>query len=153
VNYQVVGGNMQHSKYLLDTGVFIKYYRGEERAVNFLNQQLELASAISILTVTEVLVGFKKKAQQDTAARFLKKFPVIQVDWSVAKITSNLIQSKSDYFGKKVHRGTIDAFIAASAISQNLTLVTLNKKHFQKLRYPGFKRIILQEEDQEWLIK
>ena len=81
---------------------------------------------------------------------FLKQFRTLPITQEISDTASNLIKEHSSYFGKKAERGVIDAFIAATAIEHNLTLVTLNRKHFEKLKYGGFRCIILKESDMVW---
>lgn len=113
--------------YLLDSDVIINYFAKNQEAVAVIEKisQLE-APAVSVLTVVEVQIGVKD-AQVAKVNKFfdaLKKIPVTE---SCAKLATEFIRN----FGKKgkiLH--LIDACIAATAINNDLTLVTSNKKDY-----------------------
>jgi len=68
----------------------------------------------------------------------------------IAHTASVLIKNNPSFFGKHAEHGILDAFIAATAIEHRLTLVTLNRKHFEKLKRPDLNCIIIRETEKNW---
>lgn len=113
--------------HLLDSDVIINYFAKNQEAVAKLSQigQLE-APAVSVLTLVEVKIGVKD-AQVAKVDKFFNALKIIPVIEETAKLAVEFIRS----FGKKgkvLH--LVDACIAATAISNDLILVTNNKKDY-----------------------
>lgn len=113
--------------YLLDSDVIINYFAKNQEAVAIIEQigQLE-APAVSVLTVVEVKIGVKD-AQVAKVDKFFNALKIIPVMEETAKLAIEFIRS----FGKKgkiLH--LVDACIAATVISNDLILVTNNKKDY-----------------------
>lgn len=140
---------MVKKQYLIDTGLFIKYFRADRRAIKLLDNAL-LSQAISVFTITELLIGCKTEQEIHNTKEILQQYTLLQVTPVIAETTANIIKCNPDYFGKMMNRGVVDAFIAATAIEHRLTLVTLNRKHFEKLKLPGFNCVILRESEKNW---
>ena len=116
---------------LLDTGILIRHLRGRReivRLVRGLKKQNRLA--ISAVTRTEIIAGMR----DDEMKVMLKLFSRMQ-SYGVDSATA-------DRAGELMRRGQMtneqialpDALIAATALTHNLTLVTLNEKHFRPIR-------------------
>lgn len=113
--------------YLLDSDVIINYFAKNQEASAVIEQigQLE-APGVSALTVIEVKIGVKyaQVAKVDKFFNALKIFPVTE---ETAKLAIEFIRSFAK-LGKVLH--LVDACIAATAISNDLILVTNNKKDY-----------------------
>lgn len=113
--------------YLLDSDVIINYFAKNQEASAVIEQigQLE-APGVSALTVIEVKIGVKyaQVAKVDKFFNTLKIFPVTE---ETAKLAIEFIRSFAK-LGKVLH--LVDACIAATAISNDLILVTNNKKDY-----------------------
>ena len=116
--------------YLLDTGVVLRHLRGQRRMVSFL-RNLGKSERLSIATVTrlEVHAGMKHD-ERYTTQKFLSRLAVYDLDRTIADKAGDLIAANSKS-GRIL--GVPDAIIAATAISNNLTLVTLNPTDFRNI--------------------
>lgn len=116
-------------KYCIDSDILIDYLRGIEKARIFLLEKSKsIPLAISVVSVVEIYAG---KETKDASKRkkinlFLNNFETIQLTPDVAKYAGEL---RRDY-----QLPFADMIIAASALSKNLTLVTRNTKHFNKIK-------------------
>ncbi len=122
---------------LLDTDVLIDFFRGNEKAVSFVNANSSRI-ILSSVVVAELYAGVKGDAEQATLDRFISLFRVIPVDSEIAK-TGGLY--KRDY-SKSHGVGLADAILAATAESENAELITLNTKHYPMIRslLPAYKK-------------
>jgi tRNA(fMet)-specific endonuclease VapC len=128
--------------YLLDTNIVSCYLRRSsaklEKRVN--EALLQHTVAISVLTRAELRYGQAGMADDDRRRslidHFLQQLP--NLPWTA---------QAADHYGmlKDVHRragtpiGELDTQIAAQALTEGLTLVTHNTRHFD--RVPGLKRV------------
>ena len=90
----------------------------------------------SAITIAELFGGVRESKERHLLEKFLKSFEPIALNEQIAQ-TAGIY--RRDY-GKSHGTGLADALIAAT--SSNVTLVTLNKKHFpmlEKLHIPYHK--------------
>lgn len=114
---------------LIDTDVLVDYLRGRVEAVNYLDS-LSASLFLSVITVAELYAGVRDGKERARLDLFISAFGVIPLDYTIA-VTGGLY--RRDY-GKSHGTGLADALIAATAITRQLTLVTLNKKHFPMVK-------------------
>ncbi|GAX36554.1 PIN domain-containing protein [Nodularia sp. NIES-3585] len=69
----------------------------------------------------------------------MSQLEILSLDQSCAEI-SGLIQADLETSGQPI--GLADVLIAATAIANNLVLVTGNTKHYQKIQVLGYPLII-----------
>jgi predicted nucleic acid-binding protein len=123
--------------YLIDTNIVIQYLNKTltPQGFSFINSILNNAS-ISVITRIELLL-FKSltKEQVDVIELFISQIPIINTTNEIAKLATNLILS-SDKKPKNIFG---DAIIAATAITGNLTLLSLNDNDF--INFPELKFI------------
>ena len=123
-------------KYLLDTNAIIAMFRdlhGMRAAI--LKAGFD-ACAISEITLAELLYGAYKGGYERHSheVRFVKEhFKVIPISDSVIKYAQLRTQLEAD----GVRLDNFDLLIAATAITEGFTLITHNKKHFDRI--PGLK--------------
>ncbi|MCE2927623.1 MAG: type II toxin-antitoxin system VapC family toxin [Rickettsiales bacterium] len=114
---------------VLDADVFIDMLRGHRPAYDFILQHQERL-ILSVTTLTEVLAGFKSKAEESAiigTASLLQKVPLTE---AMAMRAGYLKQA---YY--KAHGcGIIDCMVAATAEALDASIVTLNKKHYPMLK-------------------
>ncbi|MBC8323291.1 MAG: type II toxin-antitoxin system VapC family toxin [Candidatus Marinimicrobia bacterium] len=115
--------------FLIDTNILVDFLRGKQRANNFMNQ-LEIQPIISSLTVAELFAGVKGKKERVSLHNLINACEVIPITTEIAE-EGGLIKNK---YQKSHHIGLADALIGATAIEADLTLATLNKKHFPMLK-------------------
>ena len=118
------------TRYLLDTGLVLRHLRGQRRVVTFL-RNLSKSERLSIATVTrlEVHAGMKPDERYATQ-KLLSRLAVYDLDREIADKAGDLVAA-SMKSGRLL--GVPDAIIAATAISNNLTLVTLNPNDFRNV--------------------
>lgn len=113
--------------YLLDSDVIINYFAKNQNAVAIVEQIGEIeAPCASVLTVIEVKIGVKD-AQVAKVDKFFDALKIIPITAETAKLAIEFIR-KFGKKGKVLH--LVDACIAVTAISNDLILVTNNKKDY-----------------------
>lgn len=119
---------------MLDTGILIQFLRGNPKAAALLASLLSnTVLTISAVTVTEIMVGSRDDRHLAAARSVLSLARVLSIDLDVAEKAAMLIKQYPQVFGTQIARGVADAYIAATAWSNNLPLYTLNTRHFAKV--------------------
>ncbi len=124
--------------YLVETSVIVDYLRGKQEAVDLIDE-LEGHLASSFVCLAELYEGVyrvKNKTHVEKAVRqfFASMETVFGLDIRIAKDFGRL-RAKLKSSGKLIE--DMDLVIAATCLSYNATLITFNKKHFE--RVPGLK--------------
>ncbi len=86
---------------------------------------------VSAVTVFEVFAGSTSSDKQKDLTELLKVFTVLPFDSNCAGVAADLykdLKSKNQLIDYR------DLFIAATAISNDLPLATLNTKHFARIQ-------------------
>jgi len=111
---------------LFDTDVLIWYLRGNRKA----GQAIDACAdpAISIVTYMEMIQGAHNRDEVRTIRAFLRDLSLRMVPLS-ENIGHRAVVYLEEY-GLKVALGLADSLIAATAVENNLLLVTGNQKHF-----------------------
>lgn len=115
---------------LVDTNVFFDYLSGNELARKFLNSQVNLYT--SSIVKMEMIQGVRKKSDIIRVEKFLeeKGVEVLEINQDVSEQAYKIL--KENYHESNL--GIADALLAAVAIYSDLTLITLNIKHFVKIK-------------------
>jgi hypothetical protein len=111
---------------LLDSVILIDHFNGITPATRFLTSLDPEATAISVITLAEILVGLDEEGV-DKARGFLEQFRILSIDPPVAEKAAVLRRR----FGWKLP----DAFQAALAIHHHIRLVTRNTKDFDPRKH------------------
>lgn len=111
--------------FLHDTYVLIDYLRSRVEAVEYLENLLE-PPIVSAITVAELYAGVREGKERKILDKLIENFTVISITKEIA-IKGGLF--RRDYL-KSHGVGLADAINAATAETENTTLVTLNNKHF-----------------------
>lgn len=128
------------ANYLLDSGLVIRHLRGRRRVVQFIRSLGSLGRlSIAAITRLEVRAGMAPDERYATQ-KLLSRLVTIPMDRDIADRAGDLIRESRD---KGIVLAVPDAVIAATAITHNLTLVTLNTDHFIGL--PGLSLAPLPE--------
>ena len=120
-------------KYLLDTNVLIAIFRDEHGIREAILQAGTKNCAISELTFGELLVGAYKGKNK----RQRKEVEIAGQMFQMIPVTSDIIdcwakqRANLELQGKKID--SIDLLIASTALQNNLTIVTHNIKHFDRV--------------------
>ena len=127
--------------YLLDTGLLLRHLRGQRRAVRLLSGLGKIGRlSVSAITRLEVHVGMRPDERYATS-KLLSRFITYNLDRDVADRAGDLIRESQD---RHVSLSVPDAIIAATALTNGLTLVTLNQADFEGI--PGLSLAPLPEE-------
>ena len=123
---------------LYDTDILIWIERGHEKAARLIDRDQE--KFLSIYSYMELLQGAKSKAHQSLVKDFIHAF-----SFSILPLTENighraLIYIEEHALSSSMRAG--DAVIAATAVENNLGLVSSNVKHFRALKELQLRRFM-----------
>ncbi len=119
---------------VLDSDIVIAALRGTsdaKDAVKAFEERDELAVASP--THYEVLLGaylYGRKAQVDKTEEFFNKYQVLPLDGPASKRAASM---RAKLVRKGVDVEDMDVLIAAVALENKASVVTRNKKHFQRI--------------------
>ena len=114
--------------YLVDTDVLIDVSRNNDAAIDFL-VQLGDSWSISIITALELVVGARNKKEVAQIDQLVAAYSAIPLTAEIGNSAYGLLRKFAKSHGLRV----FDSLIAATAIEENLTLLSKNKKHFQMI--------------------
>jgi len=118
---------MSEARYLLDTGLLIRYIRGEQDTVRLLRGLTKRErGAISVVTRIEVRAGMREHERYRTQ-EFLSRVRTCDVTKEIADRTGDWLR---EYRQRGQTLALPDAIIAATALQHQLTLITLNPIDF-----------------------
>ncbi|MBW1787421.1 MAG: type II toxin-antitoxin system VapC family toxin [Deltaproteobacteria bacterium] len=120
---------------IFDTDVFIWAQRGNKKAAKIMEMAEE--RRLSVQTYMELLQCAKNKTQLKHTRDFLTAF-----DFLVLPLTENIGHRASIYIEEYTLASGLrsgDAIIAATAVENNLPLVSSNSKHFKIIKDLQFK--------------
>jgi predicted nucleic acid-binding protein len=112
---------------LFDTDILIWFFRGNEKAARTLEDCDQ--RHISVVSYLELLQGAKNKAEIKLIRGFLKDFGFV-----LLPLTENIGHRASVYMEEyclRIQLCLADALIAATAVENNLTLLTGNSRHYK----------------------
>ena len=115
---------------IFDTDIFIWAQRGNEKAAKLMEMSEE--RHLSIQSFMELLQCSKNKKQHKYIKDFLTSF-----DFLVLPLTENIGHRASIYIEEYTLASGLrsgDAIIAATAVENNLPLVSSNVKHFKMIK-------------------
>ena len=115
---------------IFDTDIFIWAQRGNEKAARIMERSEE--RYLSVQTYMELMQCAKDKKQHRCVKNFLTTFGFI-----VLPLTENIGHRASIYIEEYTLVSSLrsgDAIIAATAVENNLPLVSSNVKHFKMIK-------------------
>jgi len=127
-------------KYLIDSDVLIDFLNNRAEAIRLLIKFEESEMAISVITFAEILEGLVDDRKKYLNVRKgLSKLSMLAVDANIAEKFAGvraILRKKGELIEN------MDIFIAATAMSHDLVLVTNNKRDFERIKglklYEGF---------------
>jgi|SRR3989339_918677 len=114
--------------YLFDTTVVIDYLRYNSK-VTALFDKIQ-SPAVSVVTVCEVYQGASNRIALNKIKSTLSNFKVFPLTESISRKLVRLIDQYHLSYGLLIP----DALIAATALENNLVLLTSNTKHFLMIK-------------------
>lgn len=124
---------------IFDTDILIWMQRGHLKAAKLINETEDCF--ISVQTYMELFQGAQSKKQHQLMKNFLK-----QMNFSILPLTENVGHRAGIYIEEYALSSGLragDAIIAATAVENNLTLCSSNKKHFKDIRDLNLKVFIV----------
>jgi predicted nucleic acid-binding protein len=120
--------------YLLDTDYVVDWLHSRRNIPEVLARLSPDGVALSLMTYGEIYEGIYRardpQAAEAVFRRFLRDVPVLPLSRAIlrhfARISGNL-------HAAGLHIGDADILIAATAIQHDLTLLTRNQRHFQRI--------------------
>ncbi len=113
--------------HLIDTDILVDHLRGEEKATKTLHDLYMFGDPVltSVICEAEIFSNIKAK-EKDVVESMFKYIKPLPVDSKIARHAGTFRQIYA-----KSHQVQIpDALIAATAVDNDLILVTRNKKHY-----------------------
>ncbi len=115
---------------LFDTSVFICHLRGEHpRCTDYVQQvaSAALIGIVSVLSIAELYAGEKLSEEGERIVdSLIEPFQIIDVGSDISLLAGRLVRQWRRSHGI----GVIDAVIAATALVEEVPVLTLNAKHF-----------------------
>ena len=111
---------------VLDTNILIEVLKGN-RAITQKLEAMDVIFCISSITVMELYYGALNKLELFRLKKFINLFSVIELNENISSISTELIFE----YSKSHNLAVPDSLIAATAMSKNIQLYTLNLKDFK----------------------
>ncbi len=111
-------------EYLPDTNVFSRIFKGDPSVTTFVER---LEAAIDTTIYIECLQGSKSNQEKRLIKKVLDNFPLLLITPDVSQTAIELIDAYSNSHGLLLD----DALIAATALENDLTVVTYNVDDFK----------------------
>jgi tRNA(fMet)-specific endonuclease VapC len=121
-------------RYLIDTDILIDYTLRREPSTHVLSDLLEDGVAISILSYGELLEGIlgrqSLQEREDAVTSILEIVTLINLSEEIVRMFAE-IRSGLRRTGRLI--GDFDILIGATAVIHDLTLLTRNVRHFERI--------------------
>ena len=122
--------------YLIDTDIIIFALRKDKSVLIKFEENKNIPISISMITYAELIFGAKRsqnEQQNMIKVRHIRDlYPIEDLNEGVMEVFADI---KAKMFNNGIRIEDMDLLIAATAIYNDLTLVTNNVKHFEKIPY------------------
>ncbi|EMB19279.1 type II toxin-antitoxin system VapC family toxin [Treponema denticola] len=133
--------------YLIDTDIIIFALRGDKTVLAKFEENKHIPISISMITYAELVFGAKRSQNEQKnmikVNHIREIYPIEELNADVMEVFADI---KAKLYAKAIRIEDMDLFIAATAIYNNLTLVTNNTKHFEHgplLKLENWKKELL----------
>lgn len=122
---------MENEIICLDTSILIDFYRkkSKEKSIFFQLTESYKLFAVSIITEYELLIGADTE-QTEYWKGFFERITILPFDKIANDVAIHITKILKD---KNKLIEIPDIFIGATALSRNMKIATLNKKHFERI--------------------
>ena len=122
--------------YLIDTDIIIFALRKDKSVLIKFEENKNIPISISMITYAELIFGAKRsqnEQQNMIKVRHIRElYPIEDLNEGVMEVFADI---KAKMFNNGIRIEDMDLLIAATAIYNDLTLVTNNVKHIEKIPY------------------
>ncbi len=112
------------TRYLIDTNVFSKIFKGNVVVKTYVEN---LDAVVDATVYIECLQGSKSSQEKREIKKYLSNFPLLLITSDVSRGAMDLIETYSNTHGLLL----ADALIAATALENDLMVLTYNVSDFQ----------------------
>ena len=120
--------------YLIDTDILIYAVKGYDTVLMQIKKNRDIPMSISLISYAELVYGAKKSQYPErnmiTVARIRNIYPVVGLNIEIMEVFAG-IKAKLVKEGTRIE--DMDLLIAATALYMDMTLVTNNTKHFERI--------------------
>lgn len=120
--------------YLIDTDTIIFALRKDKSVLAEFEENKNIPISISMITYAELVFGAKRSQNEQKnmikVNRIRKIYPIEELNEGVMEVFADI---KAKMLGKGIRIEDMDSLITATAIYNDLTLVTNNTKHFENI--------------------
>ncbi|MBC6713070.1 PIN domain-containing protein [Treponema sp. Marseille-Q3903] len=120
--------------YLIDTDIIIFALRGDKTVLAKFEENKNIPISISMITYAELVFGAKRSQNERTnmlkVNRIREIYPVEELNIGIMELFADI---KANMYSKAMRIEDMDLFIAATAIYNDLTLVTNKTKYFKNI--------------------
>ncbi|MGI5063315.1 type II toxin-antitoxin system VapC family toxin [Treponema denticola] len=120
--------------YLIDTDIIIFALRGDKTVLAKFEENKHIPISISMITYAELVFGAKRSQNEQKnmikVNHIREIYPIEELNADVMEV---FVDIKAKLYAKAIRIEDMDLFIAATAIYNDLTLVTNNTKHFENI--------------------
>ena len=120
--------------YLIDTDIIIFALRGDKTVLAKFEENKNTPISISMITYAELVFGAKRSGNEQKnmlkVNRIREIYPVEELNIGIMEVFADI---KTKMYAQAIRIEDMDLFIAATAIYNDLTLVTNNTKHFKNI--------------------
>ncbi len=114
-----------------DTGIFIEHLRAKNKLnTTLILQPKNIPISVTSVSVFELYIGASSKEKYNNVSVLIQELKILKFD-EAAAIKAAQINTELKRQNKLIEFR--DIFIAATCIVNNLPLLTLNKKHFERV--------------------
>lgn len=123
---------------LLDTTVLIDLSRGNAVAADFVDsaRASDMPLFVSVVSAMELIAGCRDRVEVEKAGKLVASFSLIHLSPSSSSKAYELMLAYNKSHGLAIP----DAFIAATALVQDLELASDNERHFKMIPKLAVKR-------------
>ena len=127
--------NRNDIQYLVDTDWAIDHMHRREQVVNRIRELAPFGLGISIVSLGELYEGEFNSTNPEAEARALRTFlngvEVIPIDDAICRVFA---RERSRLRASGTLIGDLDILIGSTALRHGLTLLTNNRRHFERLQ-------------------
>ena len=120
--------------YLIDTDTIIFVLRGDKTVSAKFEENKHIPISISMITYAELVFGAKRSQNEQKnmikVNHIREIYPIEELNADVMEVFADI---KAKLYAKAIRIEDMDLFIAATAMYNDLTLVTNNTKHFETI--------------------